>query len=597
MGLISEETIRQVVATSDIVEVISTYFPLKRVGNSWRALCPFHMEDTPSFYINPTRQTFHCFGCGASGTVIRFIMNYEQVEFPTAVQRLAQRAGISVLELNNGRGSKNVHMRLLVLHSEVTTWFHANLLKLPEAVQARQYLQSRGFSKETILRWKIGYAPASWQALSEWAISCGFSYQELLHSGLVSRGKGAANLYDRFRERIMFPICSTSGEVIAFSGRIMRHSLSDGKYLNSPDTPLFSKRRVLFGLDKTKHALIRSEEAVVCEGQIDLISCFEAGIHNVVSPQGTVLSQEQVRLLKRYVKRVLLCFDADSAGKKAITRSLPILYSYELAVKIVRIPLGQDPHSVIKQAGPQAFRELLVQAPDYFDFAIDQAIEAGSLNPSSQVILARKFAALVVKIKTLALREVLSMQIASRLGISSNAFNQLLEKKNVHPQLLPHGEAATRSSLLSLQEGPKLLCRLALFSLEVRSWLLKQTAPSVQELFPDRTALLQKILTSNVVLDDPLSFSVFLESLDLTEVNTILAWDLYRRIPATPLTVAKDCWRGIVRNYLKARQESARTRLKNVKPNSEAHLTIQKEFLDLQEQLQDTALPFRVCRF
>ncbi|ALJ56608.1 DNA primase [Candidatus Xiphinematobacter sp. Idaho Grape] len=594
MGLISEETVRQVAAASDIVEVIGSYFPLKRSGSSWRALCPFHKEKNPSFYVNPTYRTFRCFGCGISGTVVRFIMNYEQIDFPTAVQQLAKRAGIPILELKRSKYFQSERTRLLLLHAEAARWFHAKLLdKHPESAQACQYLKFRGFSKEVVLRWKVGYAPASWNTFSEWAISQGFSYQELLHSGLVAQGKRSSGLYDRFRGRVMFPIHNGLGEVIAFSGRIVGKAFSENKYLNSPETPLFSKGRILFGIDKAKHALIESGEAVVCEGQIDLISCFEAGVRNVVSPQGVAFTQDQARLLKRYVERVLLCFDADCAGEQAIERSLPVLFSHELSVKIVRIPSGEDLDSTIRQIGPTAFRDLLAQAPDYFDFAIDQATRNGSLsNPTSQITLVRKFASLLAWVETLALREAFSTKIASRLGVSPQAFAQLLAK-NIHCRYLPNEEVSSFPALLSLEEGPKLLCRLALFSLEVQRWLSKQTCPSVQQLFPN-TPLLEKILASKVVLDDPLSFGAFLESLNPIEANTVLAWDLRKEMPSALLATAIDCWWGMRRHHLKARQESARIKLKSVLPNSEEHRVAQKEFLDLQQQLQDISPPFPV---
>jgi len=592
MGLISEETIRQVVAASDIVEIVSSYFPLKRSGNAWRALCPFHKEKNPSFYINPTRRIFHCFGCGASGTVVRFVMDFEQIDFPAAVQQLAKRAGIS-LELKKGGYFQSERTRLLLFHAEATRWFHANLLKKhPESARARQYLKSRGFSREAVLRWKVGYAPASWNAFSKWAISQGFSYQELLRSGLVVQGRKSSGLYDRFRDRVMFPIHNGLGEVIAFSGRIIGEASSENKYLNSPETPLFSKRRILFGMDKAKHALIESGEAVVCEGQIDLISCFEAGICNVISTQGVALSQDQARLLKRYVERVLLCFDADRAGERAIEHSLPFLFSCELTVKVVRVPRGEDLDSTIRQIGPTAFRNLLAKAPDYFDFAIEQADRDGSLSdPAGLVALLRKFASLFTWIETLALREAFSIRIASRLGISLQAFAQLLAK-NIQCRHLQNEEVASPPTLLSLEEGPKLLCRLALFSLEVRRWLSKQASPSVQQLFPN-IPLLERILTSKVVLDDPLSFGAFLESLNPTEASTVLAWDLCKKMPDTPLSTATDCWWGIVRHHLKARQEFTRIKLKSVRPNSEEHRVLQKEFLDLQQQLQDISPPFQ----
>ncbi|QQY10190.1 MAG: DNA primase [Candidatus Xiphinematobacter sp.] len=593
MGLISEETVRQVAAASDIVEVIGSYFPLKRSGSAWRALCPFHKEKNPSFYVNPAHGTFHCFGCGVGGTVIRFVMNYERINFPAAVQQLAKRAGIPVPEFRQDECFQNKRARLLLLHAEATHWFHGNLLssKHPESAQARRYLKSRGFSEEAVVRWKVGYAPASWNIFSEWATSRGFAYHELLHSGLAAQGKGSSSgLYDRFRGRVMFPIHNASGEVIAFSGRIVGKAFSERKYLNSPETPLFSKKRTLFGLDKAKHALIESGEAVVCEGQIDLISCFEAGIRNVVSLQGVAFTEEQARLLKRYVERVLLCFDADRAGGQAVEHSLPALFSCELAVKIVCLPSGEDLDSTVRRIGPAAFRSLLTQAPDYFDFAIDQAARNGSLSdPTSQVTLVRKFASLLTWVETLALREVFSMKIASRLGVSLQALAQLLAK-NIRRRHLPGMEVASLPTLLSLEEGPKLLCRLALFSLEVRGWLSGRTCPSVQQLFPN-IPLLEKILTSKVALDDPSSFGAFLESLNPTEANTVLAWDLHKKMPDTPLSTAMDCWLGIVRRYLKARQASVRIKLQGLHPSDEEHHVLQKEFLDLQQRLQDISPP------
>lgn len=590
MGLISEDTIQQIIATNDIVEVVGSYFPLKRAGTSWRALCPFHKEKSPSFHVNPTRQTFHCFGCGAGGTVIRFVMNYEGIDFPTAVGKLAQRAGIPLEECqmdNKARGERN---RLLALHAIASRWFHNNLLKEQDAAPAREYLKSRNLSKEAAVNWEIGYAPKSWNAFSQWALSQGFSRQELFRSGLIFQRKGgAADFYDRFRDRLMFPIHNDFGEVIAFSGRLLATDSSGAKYVNSPQTPLFSKGRVLFGLNKTKRALIEAGEALVCEGQIDLITCFEAGIRNVVAPQGTAFTMDQARLLKRYVESVLLCFDADSAGQQAIERSLPVLLACELLVKIVRLPPGEDPDSLIRSIGPAAFHTLISQATDYFDFATDQAAADGSLaSPAHRTILARKLAGFIGLIETLALREMLSLKVSTRLGISSEAFGRLIPT-NSDPRSGLDANTHTPPSL-SLEEGPKLLCRLALASHETRSWLSKQISPSPQELLPN-VHILHKIIQSDVALDDTPSFGRFLESLEPLEADMVLAWNLYK-LPEAPLTVAIDCWQGILKNHLKANQESVKAKLRNVKIGTEEYVTIQKEFLDLQQQLQNTSRPF-----
>jgi len=332
MGTIPSDTIEQIAAANDIVEVIGSYFPVKRAGANFKALCPFHQEKTPSFHVSPQRQTFHCFGCGAGGSVFRFVMDYEHIDFPSAVRKLAARVGIPVIEERGPHGEDRQHEArrvLLRLHAEAAGWFHDNLLKKELAEPARDYLKKRGISAEIAKRWQLGFAPDEWDAFGSWARGRGYDARDLIASGLVKTKDDAdrapdqtSNLkpqtsYDRFRGRIMFPICNDVGEVIAFSGRLLENEAESAKYINSPETPLFRKGNVLFGLHKTKRGLIEANCAIVCEGQLDLITLYEAGITNVVAPQGTAFTENQARLLKRFVDEVVLCFDADAAGNKA----------------------------------------------------------------------------------------------------------------------------------------------------------------------------------------------------------------------------------------------------------------------------------------
>ena len=244
---IPSETIEQVAAANDIVEVIGTYFPLKRAGASFKALCPFHQEKTPSFTVSPQRQTFHCFGCGAGGSVFRFVMDYEHIDFPVAVHKLAARVGIAIVEERRSEDETQQHeaRRLLLrLHSEAAEWFHENLLKRDLGTPARDYLKTRGISREAAKSWKLGYAPESWDAFCQWASKEGYRRRELLSSGLVKlrdEERGDGEFYDRFRGRLMFPICNDVAEVIAFSGRVLATEATAAKYINSPETPLFGK--------------------------------------------------------------------------------------------------------------------------------------------------------------------------------------------------------------------------------------------------------------------------------------------------------------------------------------------------------------------
>src|SRR5437660_3660706 len=371
MGTIPSNTIEQIAAANDIVEVIGSYFPVKRAGANFKALCPFHQEKTPSFHVSPQRQTFHCFGCGVGRSVFRFVMDYEHVDFPSAVRKLAARVGIPAIEKRGpgGADDQQVEARhiLLQLHGEAAAWFHENLMKREFAEPARKYLKKRGITAGIAKRWQLGYALEEWDAFGSWARGRGYNARDLIASGLVKTKDDADGMpghtsYDRFRGRIMFPICNDIGEVIAFSGRLLKDEDGAAKYLNSPETPLFRKGNVLFGLDKTKRALIEANCAIVCEGQLDLISLFEAGITNVVAPQGTAFTESQARVLKRFADEVVLCFDADTAGQKAAERSLDALLANGLIVRVSEMPTGEDPDSLVRREGKEAFESRVAGA-------------------------------------------------------------------------------------------------------------------------------------------------------------------------------------------------------------------------------------------
>src|SRR5438034_6419802 len=397
MGTIPSETIEQIAAANDIVEVIGSYFPLKRAGANFKALCPFHQEKTPSFMVSPSRQTFHCFGCGAGGSVFRFVMDYEHVDFPSAVRKLAARVGITVVEKFPAGGAgveerqRELRQRLLKLHAEAAQWFHENLVKREVGQTARKYLGTRGITVEIAKRWQLGYATDEWDAFGNWARGRGYDVRDLIASGLVktkddmassssqaTSGVKPQRSYDRFRGRIMFPICNDVGEVIAFSGRLLQDDEESAKYLNSPETPLFRKGNVLFGLHKTKRALIEANCAIVCEGQLDLITFFEAGITNVVAPQGTAFTERQARVLKRFVNEVVLCFDADAAGQTAAERSLDALLQNDLIVRVAEMPPGEDPDSLVRRKGKADFEARIAEARNFFEYWIDR--EAYSTN-------------------------------------------------------------------------------------------------------------------------------------------------------------------------------------------------------------------------
>src|SRR5688572_13707629 len=369
-GLFSSATLEQIRAASDIVEVIGSYLPLKRAGANFVALCPFHREKSPSFNVNPHRQIFHCFGCHKGGDVFTFVREYENIPFIDAVRRLAERANIPLEFENNPAAQQQKHIKEVLwgIHEQITQRWQAALTNDAGGQIARDYLQKRGVSAEAVKLFRLGYAPEAWDDTVNWAKSKSHDLAVVEQAGLIIKKEGTDRHYDRFRGRLIFPICDEQSRVIGFSGRVLSGDEKTAKYVNSPETPIFTKGKVFFGLDKSKRALLDAESAVVCEGQLDLISCFMAGVQNVVAPQGTALTADHARILKRYVEEAVLCFDADTAGQNAAIRSLDPLLAAGLAIRVAIVPSGKDPDAFIKENGGEAFREIIDGAEGFFDW-------------------------------------------------------------------------------------------------------------------------------------------------------------------------------------------------------------------------------------
>ena len=594
MPRIAEESIQRVTDASDIVEVIGSYFPLKRAGTNFRALCPFHKEKSPSFHVNPSRQSFHCFGCGAGGGVFRFVMDYEHVDFPSAVRRLAQRAGIVLTEENDPQeqSRRDQRSRLLELHKEATAWFHLNMLRSQEAEHARAYLKKRGLTKEIAVEWQLGYAPGGWEIFRDWAMAKGFSREELLQGGLLTAREGdQTGGYDRFRDRLMFPIRNDYGEVVAFSGRILNDSDREAKYVNSPETPIFSKGRVLFGLDKSKRPLIDAGEAVVLEGQIDLISAFEHGVRHVVAPQGTAFTAEQARLLRRFVERVILCFDSDTAGQNAVEKSLPALLAAGIEVRVATLPQGSDPDSLIREQGIEVFQKRLSEAKDFFDHTIQRAIDeaAESFGPREKAAVARKLGGYLSLLPEAALRETTTAHVASCLGLSIEALEEAGIK---NPITLPHSEPSdsvpSHSSITRVSASTELICRLAILSHDVREWIIALSSPTPAELDPELT-LLDELIPPLQGLRDPLP-SVLLSHLPSGLQSLVSGWDL-EKIPSNPLSAVQGAIRELRLRDLKKRETAIKLKLYAQGLSLETILTINKEILDLRARIDELSTP------
>src|ERR1700756_5357063 len=362
---------------ADIVRVIGEYVQLKKAGQNFRGLCPFHSEKTPSFNVHPVRQIYHCFGCGKGGDVFSFVMEMEKCEFPDAVRTVAEKCGIAIPRPKERspeeRKENQQRAALLEMHCETQTFFVKQLESTAEGRLARAYLEDRGLDKATIERFGIGYAPSGGDTLLRF-LKPKYGEKLLPNSGLISRDEGG-RLFDRFRRRITFPIANESGKIVAFGCRALGDD--QPKYLNSPETPIYSKSNVLYHMDRAQEGIRRSDFAVLVEGYMDAIAVARAGISNVVASCGTSLAEPQIKLLGRFTKRVIVNYDPDTAGQAATERSLSLLLEQHFEVRVLLLPpVGNkkaDPDLYIREKGAEEYEKRLKEAPPYVDYLIARA--------------------------------------------------------------------------------------------------------------------------------------------------------------------------------------------------------------------------------
>lgn len=372
-GMIPEELIEEIRTKSDIVDVISDYVQLTKRGRNWFGLCPFHGENTPSFSVSDDKQIFHCFGCGAGGNVITFVMDIENISFPDAVAKLGDRLGIQVNTQNQSMDKSSRHYsikeeNMLEAHQFVADVYHHLLMNTEEGEEALNYLLNRGFTKEDIESNNIGWALPSWDSMTTLLERKGFSLEEMCECGLIIQKENDHTYFDRFRGRIMFPIRNEFGKIIAFSGRILNPNETEAKYLNSPESPIFKKSEVLFNLDRARSSIRKTREVILMEGFMDVLAASQVGVQNAVATMGTSLTKEHVTKLKRLVQKIIICYDGDNAGFEAAKRAAEMLYAEQMNVEIVVLPDQLDPDDFIKKYGQQSFVQMVEKPQSYMSF-------------------------------------------------------------------------------------------------------------------------------------------------------------------------------------------------------------------------------------
>jgi len=435
LGSIKEEDINEIQDRNNIVEVISEYITLKKSGRSFKGLCPFHKEKTPSFMVDPTKQLFHCFGCDVGGNVFNFIMGIENADFPDAVQMLADRVGYRITYEKADTKKYSRQTRLYEINNQAMLYYQRILFDNEIGLTAREYLKSRGYDGDIARNFKLGVASSQWDDLINYLRKKGFSPEEIKDAGLAIDGKKSSTI-DRFRSRIMFPIFDLKGRTVAFGGRVFGPNTPKDapKYMNSPETPVYHKSSILYWLNEAKGEIVKQSEALIVEGYTDVISLNQAGIKNVVATCGTAFTPDHLKALSRFAERIVLVFDADTAGEAAMERGLELLGEEKTDIFVLSLPAGFDPADFVVKKGKSEFMELLKKAVILVDFCIDRIIKKHDTNTSNgRIKAATESLEVILRVPNELAQQEYLRKLGDKLGASSDSlyleFNKLKKSK------------------------------------------------------------------------------------------------------------------------------------------------------------------------
>ena len=441
MARITEECVARIKDSADIVDIVGGCIQLRRAGNSWKACCPFHNEKTPSFHVNPARQTFHCFGCGVGGDAIKFLMMFENLDYPTALRRVADKNGIAIIEEDENpeqQRKRRLRSRVIEANQLAADYFHRQLCRNREADHVRAYLKQREFNIEVAKSWQLGWAPPDFRAFRQLARENRMDDSLLTEAYILQNSSRGS--YPVFRDRLMFPIHNVRGEIVGFSGRVMADGQDPRKYVNTGETVAFHKGELLFGLYKaTSHIARAGMTVVICEGQLDVIACHEkADVRNAVAGLGTAFTDDHAATLRKYAKKGILCYDADNAGIKASEKTFRKLSAAGMEVLMATLPQGEDPDSLIKHQGADALRQVIEGARPYLEVRTEIEIAAAGSNANARAAIVPKMADLAAEIVDPIRRDILIADLAVRLNTGLEEFrssvNEILQNRKNEPK-------------------------------------------------------------------------------------------------------------------------------------------------------------------
>lgn len=607
---IPDSIVDEIRTASDIVDVISLHVPLKKRGKNYTGLCPFHQEKTPSFSVSADKQMFYCFGCGKGGNVFTFVMEHDKVSFVEAARTLAKRAGIVIPEETSEDAALATENEKLYAACRIAEeQFTRNLLESVEGKLALEYFKHRGFSQETVTRFGLGYSMNSWDGLARHVERTGLDAEAFTRAGLIMKREDGSGNYDRFRGRAMFPIFSPSGRVIAFGARKLRDDDPLGKYINSPETPIYDKSRNLYGLSQAREAIRAEEFAILVEGYADAISVFQSGSENVVSSSGTALTEEQIRLLGRYTRAVTLVYDADSAGSKATLRGVDLVIEGGLDVRVVQLPAGEDPDSFVQKQGGSEFKKLLARAVSFIDFKAEFFREQGLLStPEGKTRAVRSIVETLARMPDELKRTFFLKSVAEKYDIYESVLYRELERilgktpgrgrvepasgrapggaavegePRAHPPLPPAAEQDLLRVILE-HKGEAISFIFSHVTVEHFTHPLSRAALAIILGQPD-DSWDPVVLFDRV--DDP-ALKSYLASLLASRYEISRTWAVIGSEPdvADPRKIAEDAILRLKTEELDRRIEEAYRRLKAAGAHGEGVAKYQEEMLSLQKE-------------
>ncbi len=582
---IPDEKIREIRETSSIVDVISDYISLKKVGVNHKGLCPFHNEKTPSLYVNENKRFFHCFGCGTSGDVFAFLMKHDNLSFAEAVRLLAKRYGIHLPEKPlNSRDRQRLSEResLFSINEAVANLYHGLLLNDPRAAKARQYLSQRGIGAETIQEHRIGFAPDSWDTVAQHLKSMALSPVLAGKLGLIV-SKSGGQYYDRFRNRVMFPIWNVSRNIIGFGGRVIGQE--EPKYLNSPESVVYNKGQNLYGLQSAGHYIQKEGRAIIVEGYLDMLTLHQAGIKNTVAALGTALTEHQIQLLKRYTGDIITVFDADPAGEKAMARSLEPFLHNGISPRVIVLPKGEDPDSFVQKQGGAAFQEKIAGAGFLLDFVIERIIARHDISsPRGKVAVCDETVALLGQIADRMERDLYEQKIARRIGVSQAQIRSRsagLPAKKTEAQAAP---AKQESATGQANNAELIILKILIAHPEC---IVRINDDIFEDFTQPDLKQLGVFITSSCRQEGGLDIRQLVESLDGQPMQKLLAQTaFFDNPPDDPAKALDDCMRAVRLQKLAGEKKRVSMLLKQAEAARDecASVAYQQQYVQLVEE-------------